>query len=329
MDMRRREFLGVLGCTAVAWPLAARAQQSERLRRVGLLWSVAPSDPEWQRRTTPFARGLQELGWVEGKNIAFEISSAGGDSDQLRALVQANVEVIVVTSAGQAALAKQLTNTIPIVTASAGDLEGTGLIASVRKPGGNVTGLQILSPELMSKRLDLLRQLVPNLTRLGIVVPVTLAGIVTDHYFEVITDTASALGMQIHRVSANGPGQFAPGFDALARDGVQAALVISNPLSSANRNEIVSSAARTRLPTIYELRFFVTSGGLVSYGAEIASLYREAATYVDQILKGAKANDLPVQQARKFELAINMKAAKALGLSVPSTLLTFADEVIE
>jgi putative tryptophan/tyrosine transport system substrate-binding protein len=331
--MRRREFIALIGCAAIVGPHSATAESTGQRRRIGLLWGLAASDPEWPSRFGAFTQRLQELGWADGRNVAFEIRHAVGKPDQLPALAAGlaamNMDVIVVTTAGLADLARKATSTIPIVVVSAGDLEGTGLVASLRRPGGNVTGLQILSPTLMSKRLELLKELVPNLTRLGVVLPITPAGIITPRYLEVIDDAAHALGIRAHRIEVRSSEEFAPAFAAMARDGDHAAIVIANPLSGAHRNDVIVSAAESHIPTIYEARPMVRAGGLVSYGPPVLPFYRDAASYVDKILKGAAPGDLPVQQPTTFELVINLRTAKALGLTVAPSLLARADEVIE
>jgi putative ABC transport system substrate-binding protein len=243
-------------------------------------------------------------------------------------LVQAKVEVIVTQSAGLAAVTAKVTSAIPIVTA-AGDLEGTGLIANLRAPGGNVTGIQILSPELMGKRLELLKELVPALTKVAIVKPITPAGIITARYLQVTAETARALGLETQEVSIRGPDDIAPAFATMTRDHNQAALVITNPLSFAHRNDISAAATQNRLPTIYEAPGFTEAGGLISYGVGGIDLVHRLAGYVDKILKGARPADLPVEQPTKFELVINLKAANALGITVPPSLLARADRVIE
>jgi putative ABC transport system substrate-binding protein len=209
---RRREFITLLGGAVAAWPLAARAQEGERIRQVGLLWGQAADDPEYRRRLS--AEGLREFGWIEGKNLTFAPKHAVGSPDRFSAmavdLVRMNPDVIVMQSAGLASLAQQATRTIPIVAAVAGDLEGTGLVASLRKPGGNVTGTQVLNPELMSKRVDLLKRLVPNLTRLGILLPITPAGIITPSYMERIAEAARALQVQLHPLEVHSAEGFAP-----------------------------------------------------------------------------------------------------------------------
>ena len=331
--MKRRDFIALLGASAIAWPLSVVAQSPDRKWKIGVLWGFTATDPEWSQRFGTFSQALQELGWAEGKNIAFEIRHAIGKADQLPALavdlVTAKVDVIVVNTVGLADLAHRVTTTIPIVVASGGDLEGSGLVTSLARPGGNVTGLQILSPTLMSKRVELLKELVPELTRLAIILPITPAAIITSRYIEVIEQAAHALGIQVRRIEIRSVEEFAPSFAAMARAGDHAAIVIANPLSVGNRKDVVASAAASKLPTIYELRSFVADGGLVSYGPPVLPLYRDVAGYVDKILRGAASGDLPVQQPTKFELIFNLETAKALGLSIPPSMLARADEVIE
>jgi putative ABC transport system substrate-binding protein len=331
--MRRRGFIALLGGTAIAWPLSVVAQSPDRKRKIGILWGLSATDPAWSNRFAAFSQALQELGWTEGRNVAFEIRHAVGKPDELPALaadlVAAKVDVIVTNSAGLADLAHRVTTTIPIVAALAGDLEGTGLVASLARPGRNVPGLQILSPTLMSKRVELLKELVPQLTRLVIILPITPAAIVTPRYLEVIEQAGHAMRMQVRRVEIRSPEEFAPAFAAMAREGDHAAIVIANPLSNAHRHDVIASAAESRIPTMYEGSYFIHDGGLISYGNAILPFLRGAASYVDKILKGAAAGDLPVQQPMTFELAINLKTAKALGLDVPQTLLVRADELVE
>jgi putative ABC transport system substrate-binding protein len=327
----RREVMTLIG-GAVAWPLAAVAQSTGRMRKIGVLWGFSRSDPQSQIRFGAVVRGLQELGWVEGRNIAFELRHAVGNPDQFSALavdvIKTNPEIIVTSTAGLAAVAHEATSTIPIVT-SGGDLEGAGLVSSLPKPGGNVTGIQILSPDLMSKRLDLLKQMVPQLASIAVVKPITPAAIITARYLDVIAEAARALNVQVHQVSLHGPDEIASVFAAMVQNKDQAAIVIANPLSFAYRKEISDSAAQNGLPTAYEYREFATAGGLISYGVNIDDVLRGLASYIDKILRGATPGELPVEQPTRFELVLNLRAAKALGLALPSTLLAQADEVIE
>ena len=331
--MTRREFVALLSGSAIAWPLSVVAQSPDRKRKIGILWGLRATDPAWSSRFSALSQALQELGWTEGRNVAFEVRHAVGKPDELRALaadvVAARVDVIVVNSAGLADLVHRVTTTIPIVVATAGDLEGTGLVASLARPGGNVTGLQILSPTLMSKRVELLKELIPALTRLAIILPITPAGIITPRYLEVIEQTGHALGIQVRRVEIRSAEEFAPAFGAMAREGDHAAIVIGNPLSNVHRHDVIASAAESRIPTMYEGSYFIHDGGLISYGPAILPFLRGTASYVDKILKGAAAGNLPVQQPTTFELAINLQTAKALGLTIAPSLLARADEVIE
>jgi putative ABC transport system substrate-binding protein len=244
-------------------------------------------------------------------------------------LVEMNPDVILTSTAGLAIIARKFTSSIPMVVMNSGDLEGSGLIASLRRPGGNVTGTQILSAQLMGKRIELLKQLVPGLTRLGVMEPITTAGLVTPRYIEALTDAAHALQIDIHRVPVLSSAEFAAAFSIIVQEGDQAALVFSNPLSYANRPEIVRLAVQNRLPTIYEVRSFAADGGLVSYGPDFVQIAHDSASYVNEILRGAAPGDLPVQQPTKFELVVNLKAAKAIGLPIPESFLLRADEVIE
>jgi putative ABC transport system substrate-binding protein len=328
----RRELIALIGGAAVAWPLTVSGQSTGRVRKIGVLWGYASNDPQWQIRFAALARGLQRLGWEEGRSIAFEFRHAAGNPDRFANLaadlVGANAEIIVTSTAGLAAVARKVTATIPIVT-SGGDLEGAGLVSSLRRPGGNVTGIQILSPELMSKRLDLLKHLIPTIARIGVVEPITPAGIITTRYLDVLAETAHSLGVQVHRVSIHGPDEIASAFATMVQDEDQAAIVIANPLSFAYRNEIGDAATKSGLPTIYEYREFAVAGGLVSYGVDINDVLYRLATYIDKILRGAAPAELPVEQPTKFELVINRKTAKAQGIEIPANLLALADEVID
>lgn len=330
--MRRREFVGLFFGAAVC-PSHLAAQPSGRMQRIGFFWPFAEGDPEGQARFAAVAEALQNLGWTDGTNVSFGVVRAARKDVDLSALaremVATNPDVIVVATGGQADLVHKVTRTIPIVVCSGGDLEGTGLIASLNRPGGNVTGSQLLSPALISKRVDLLKQLVPRLHRLGIVLPITPAAFLTTHYLEVIDQASHAAGVQAHRAEVRRPDEYPAAFAALAQAGCQAAAVLATPLSTGYRAEVIAGAASARIPTMYEFSSFVRDGGLISYGPDILPLYRLAATYVDKVLRGANPGELPVNQPVQFELAINLTAAKALGLAASPTLLALADEVIE
>ena len=330
--MRRREFITALG-GAVVWPRAVIAQSTDQVRRVALLWGLAANDPIWNAQFALLKQSLRQLGWVEGRDIVFEVRHAVGDFERFPAmaveLVERKPHVIVVPTASLVANMRQATRTIPIVSASAGELLGTGLIGSLRRPGGNVTGIQILSAELMSKRVGLLKELVPKLTRLGVLTAFSHAVFENSGYLNAVTSAASALQVEVHRLEIKAPNEIASAFATMAQNDDGAALVIGSSLTLAHRNEVILSAASNRLPTIYELRHFVTSGGLMSYGPDTVQLTQEVANFVHKILKGTAPGDLPVQQPTKFELAINLKTAKVLGLNIQEALIARADEVIE
>jgi putative tryptophan/tyrosine transport system substrate-binding protein len=329
--MLRRKLITFLAAAPVVWPVVSRG--ADRIRKIGVLWGQAKDDPEMWVRFAAFTQGLQKLGWTEGKNVSFEIRHAVMNPDQIPAmateLVGTNPDVIVASTAGLAIILHKVTTIVPIVVMTSGDLEGSGLIASLRRPGGNVTGIQILSPQLTGKRIELIKQLVPALTRLAIIEPVTSSGLITPHYIEAIFDAARALQIEVHRVTVFSPAEFTAAFSTIVQAGDQAALVISTPLSYGNRIEIARLAAQNRLPTIYETKSFAAYGGLVSYGPDFEQLSRDSASFVDQILRGTVAGELPVQQPTKFELIVNLKTAKAMGLTISESFLLRADEVIE
>jgi putative tryptophan/tyrosine transport system substrate-binding protein len=329
--MQRRKFITLLAAAPMVWPVVSRG--ADQIRKIGVFWGQAKDDPEMWVRFAAFTQGLQKLGWTEGKNVSFEIRHAVGNPDQIPSmaaeLVGTNPDVIVASTAGLAIIARKATNTIPIVVMTSGDLEGSGLIASLRKPGGNVTGIQILSPQLMGKRIEMLRQLVPALTRLGVIEPITPSGLITPRYIEAIVTAARELQIEVHRVPVFSSAEFTAAFSTIVQAGDQAALVISTPLSYANRIELADLAAKNRLPTIYEAKSYAADGGLISYGPDFAQLSRDSASYVDQILRGTVPGDLPVQQPTKFELIVNLKTAKAIGLTISESFLLRADEVIE
>jgi putative ABC transport system substrate-binding protein len=313
---------------ALATPFIAEAQA----RKLATIGELSLQGASFIGPRSSFMNALRDFGWIEGQNLSVERRSAASP-EQLPGiaedLVRLNVDVVVVASAGLARVAQQATKTIPIVTLSAGELEGTGLIASLARPGGNVTGMQIMNPELMSKRIELLKLLIPNLSRLAVLEPAAPTAFITANYFRVISEAARQLGVRVQRVPVRAISDFEPAFAAIARDGNDAVLVIANPLATAGRKEIVSLGAKRRLPIMYENEGGPLAGGLVSYGAVISDMHRRGARYVDRLLKGAKAAELPVEQASVFELIINTKAAREIGLTIPPSLLLRADQVID
>ena len=334
-DMRRREFITLLG-GAAAWPLAARAQQTSgrtaKMPRVGML--MAGPAAHSAAILDPFYRGLHELGYVEGQNLAIERRDGDWKPDRLPALaaelVGLKVDIIVAWSTPTARAAKQATNSIPIIAAVMADPVGDELVANLARPGGNVTGTTFLGPELVPKRLQLLRDVVPGLARVAALWHPhaygerTMASVVRD-----IEDAARTLGMQLQLVPADGPDDIASAFSTMAKERADAFMVFPSPMLFGEHRRIVELAASNRLPGMYQAREFVDAGGLMSYGANLDDLFRRTATYVDKILKGAKPADLPVERPTKFELVINLKAARTVGLTINRDILLVADEVIE
>jgi putative tryptophan/tyrosine transport system substrate-binding protein len=324
--MNRRRFITLLGGAAAAWPLAARAQQSGKLPTIGFL---VPGT--WSQRVAAFVQRLRELGWTEGRNVAIEYRWPEGRNDRVAEiaveLVQIKVDVIVTTGTPAALAAKQATSAIPIVFAAAADPVGTGLVASLARPGGNVTGLSLQQADLAGKRLELLREVIPAVRRLAILANVGNPNAVPE--MGEVRAAARTLGLEVAVFEIRRTEDIAPAFEALIKDRSEALYVVGDPLLTTNRIRLNTLALGARLPTSYANRESVEVGGLMSYGPNFLDLFRRAAEYADKILRGAKPADLPVEQPNKFDLVINLVAAKALGLTVPPTLLTRADEVIE
>ena len=325
--MRRREFVTFLGGGAAAWPLVGRGQQLERVRRVGYL---TPAHPIPQL-IAGLTEALRQLGWIEGQNILLEFKYAENDADRLARmaaeLVQLNVDVIVAGGTLGPLAAKQATATIPIVMTSSGDPLGTGLIASLARPGGNVTGMSLMAPDLGGKRLEILKEILPTLSRVAV-----LWNAANPYPALVLRETEGAarkLGIEVRSVEVRGHNDFDDALQSAARQAPGALIIVEDPLTTNARQQIAGFAAKNRLPTISGLREFVEAGALFAYGAQLVDLVRRAAGYVDKILKGAKPADLPVMQPTTFELVINLKTAKALGIEIPPTLLARADELIE
>jgi ABC-type uncharacterized transport system substrate-binding protein len=328
--MRRRDFITLLG-GAAAWPLAARAQQGQRIRRIGVLMPLAADDPVAQTRLGAFLQALQQLGWTEGRNIRVDSRWAmGGDAVGLRTaaaeLVALAPDVILASATPQAAALQQATRTIPIVFAMVLDPVGGGIVEGMARPGGNVTGFMQFEYTLSGKWPELLKQIAPGVTHAGVFRdPGNPAGI---GQFAVIQAMGPALGMEIVPINIRDAAEIERGVANFARF-ANGGLIATGGQTTAHLQLIVALAARHRLPAVYPYRFFVSGGGLVSYGPDLVDQHRRAASYVDRILKGEKPADLPVQAPTKYELVVNLKTAKALGLSVPDTLLARADEVIE
>ena len=327
--MRRREFITLLGGAAasVAWPLAGRAQQAGKLPTIGFLGVSTPS--AWSHWVAAFGQRLRELGWIEGRTVAIEVRWAEGRSERFTEIatefVRLKVDVIV-TSGIAVIAAKQATSVIPIVFAVANDPVGTGLVASLARPGGNVTGLSLQQPDLAGKRLELLREVVPGLRGFAIMANVGNSSNVLE--MGEVQAAARTLGLGAATFEIRRAEEIAPAFEAL-KGRADALYVCADPFLFTNRLRINTLALAARLPTIHGVREFVEAAGLMSYGPSYPDLFRRAADYVDKILRGAKPGDLPVEQPTKFELVINLTTAKALGLEIPPMLLGRADEVIE
>jgi putative ABC transport system substrate-binding protein len=323
----RRNFIALLGGAAAAWPLAARAQRPTKLPTIGFLGASTPSN--WSQWTAAFVQRMRELGWTDGRTVTIEYRWAEGRNERYTEIaaefVRLNVDVIVTVGSAVAA-AKQATSTIPIVFAIAVDPVGSGMVASLARPGGNATGISVQSTDLAGKRLEILREVLPNLRRLAIIADVGYAGSVLE--IAEVQAAAAKVGLDVGVLEIRSAGDIAPAFQAL-KSGTQALYVCSDALINANHARINTLALGARLPTIHPFRDFLGAGGFMSYGANNADLFRRAGDFVDKILKGAKPADLPVEQPTKFELVINLTTAKALGLTIPESFLLRADEVIE
>jgi len=333
--MRRRDFIKLVAVCAAAEPLRAHAQQATKVVRIGVLAPSRPdnSDPSY-RALNAFVPALEELGYTDGKNIVFERKFADGDVNRLRVLanelVDQRVDIIVALSTPAARAAKQATTTIPIVAINMADPVGDELVASLARPGGNVTGTAFLGPELVSRRLQLLKELVPGLSRVAVLWhPLAYSERTMMGMLKEIEGAANTLGTKLQFVPAAGAGDLEPGFAAMVRERAEAVIIFPSPMLYGQYARIVDLAASSRLPAIYAAREGAELGGLVSYGVNLADLSRATAVYLEKILKGAKPAELPVQQPTKLELVINLKAAKTLGLVVTREFLLVADEVIE
>jgi putative tryptophan/tyrosine transport system substrate-binding protein len=325
--VKRREFITLLGGAAVAWPLAASAQQPGKLPTIGFLNGATPSTQgQW---VAALVQRLRELGWIEGRTIAIEYRWAEGRFERFAEIaaefVRLKVDVIV-TAGPPVFAAKQATSVIPIVFATVADPLGSGLVASLARPGGNVTGLSLTSPELASKRLELLREIVPGLRRLAIIANADYTPAVRE--LDEVDTAAHPLGIETFALKIRQAAEIAPAFEAL-KGRAEALYVVGETLTSANQVRINTFALAARLPTIHPNRERLETGGLMSYGPNFPSLYQRAGDFVDKILRGAKPAEIPVEQPTQFDLVINLTTAKALGLKVPESFLLRADEVIE
>jgi putative ABC transport system substrate-binding protein len=328
--VRRRQFITLIG-GAAAWPLAARAQQGEQMRRIGVLMNTGADESESQARLAVFMQGLQELGWAAGRNLRIDYRWSPGDLARLRKdateLVALRPEVILAGVGATTLVLQQVTRTIPIVMTQSIDPVGNGFVDSLARPGGNTTGFIQFEYSLAGKWMELLKEVAPGTTRVGVLrepgVPAAIG------QWTMIQAVAQSLGAELKPIELRDANEIERAVTAFARSPNAGLIVVVSAASLTHRELIISLAARHQLPTVYAYRVFVTHGGLITYGPDIASQYRRAAGYVDRILKGENPADLPVQAPTKYELVINLKTAKALGLTVPETLLARADEVIE
>jgi putative tryptophan/tyrosine transport system substrate-binding protein len=330
LDVRRREFIALLGGGAVSWPLAARAQQGERIRRVGVVMVTKETDPETPLRAMAFRQALAKLGWSEGRNVVIDFRFGTGDLNRFRAqakeLTGVTLDVIVAESTPAALALRHETAAVPIVFLQVANPIGSGLVASMARPGANLTGFTNFEPTMGGKWLELLKEIAPGVTRaVAIFNPETHSG----QYWQSMEAAAPSLAVQFNRAPARQAAGIESAVAGLAREPNGGVVVMPDAFTLAHRELIVALTDRHRLPTIYPFRAFVDTGGLLSYGIDQVDIYRQAASYVDRILKGEKPAELPVQAPTKFELIVNLKTAKALGLDVPWILQQRADEVIE
>jgi putative ABC transport system substrate-binding protein len=330
---RRREFITLLGGAAAAWPLAARGQQPERMRRIGVLMAYAESDSVYQGYVMTFRHELQKLGWEEGRNIRFDYRWATSDLESIKRsakeLVVLQPDLILSSSTPTTASLLQQTRTIPIIFANIIDPVASGFVASLSRPGGNATGFIILEPSMASKWPELLKEIAPRVNRIAILLNPATTALFAEAFLKPFKATAASFGVEAIVAPVSDRSELEPVIAAQAREPNSGLVGMPDAFLTAHRVEVTSLAARYRLPAVYTYRAFTEVGGLMSYGNDALDNYRRSAIYVDRILKGEKPNELPVQVPVKYELVINMKAAKALGLTVPQTLLVAADEVIE
>jgi len=329
--VKRRAFITLLGGAVAAWPLGVRAQQRERMRRIGVLMSLAADDPEGQARLTAFVQGLQELGWTDGRNVQIDYRWPAGDAERIRryAAELAALAPDIILAGGGAVVPSllQATRAIPIVFTQTPDPVGAGFVESLARPGGNVTGFMLYEYGIGAKWLELLKEIAPHVTRAAVIRDAAIASGIGQ--WGAIQTAAPSFGVELRPVDVRDASEIERAIAAFARSPNGGLIVAASTLAVVHRDLIVTLAARHKLPAVYPSRFFVRSGGLIFYGPDSVEPHRRAAGYVDRILKGEKPADLPVQAPTKYELVINLKTAKALGLEVPPTLLARVDEVIE
>jgi putative ABC transport system substrate-binding protein len=329
--MRRREFIAGLGGTAAAWPLAAWAQQGDRVRRIGVLMGFDENDPEGKLRYSAFTQTLADLGWTDGRNVRIDLRWGGGDGTRTRALARELVglkpDIIVTNTTPATAALQRETRTIPIVFAGLGDPVASGLVARLDRPSGNITGFAVWEASMGGKWLELLSEIAPGLRRAAIMFNPDTAPVSV--YMPSFETAARSLKVVPITAPVHSDGEIEAAIIALGREPGGGLVVMPNIFVTAHRAPIISAAARNNVPAVYHLSAFARDGGLLSYGADPVDYWRRAASYVDRILRGAKPGDLPVQLPVKYEMVLNLKTAKALGLAVPPSILLRADEVIE
>jgi putative ABC transport system substrate-binding protein len=329
--VRRRDFIKVIAGSASAWPLLARAQQGERVRHIGVLISLAADDKEGQARLAAFLQGLQELGWIDGRNVRVDTRWGGGDGERARKyiaeLVALTPDVILASGGSLVAPLLQATRTVPVVFTQTPDPVGAGFVENLARPGGNATGFSLFDYSMGGKWLELLKQIAPGVTRVAVIRdPATPQGI---GQFSAVQSLAPSLGLDVSPVNAREPGEIERTIPAIAQTPNSGLIVTGSNFAVVHRELIIKLANQHKLPAVYPLRLFAAAGGLICYGAEAIEPHKRAAGYVDRILKGEKPADLPVQAPTKYELVINLKTAQALDLTIPPSLLARADEVIE
>jgi putative ABC transport system substrate-binding protein len=329
--MKRREFIALLGGATAAFPLAALAQQRERMRRIGVLMHLAADDPEGQSRVAAFLQGLQEAGWAVGRNVNIDVRWAAGEADRFRKyameLVALAPDVILTSAPPSIRAMQQATRTVPIVFVLVPDAVGTGIVDSLSRPGGNTTGFTSTELGMPVKWLELLKEIAPKIRRAAVLRDVADATAIGQ--FGAVKGAAPSFGVEINPIGVRNAAEIERGISAFARGPNGGLVVLPVPTTVIHRNLIIKLAAQLRLPAVYNSRYWIAEGGLVSYGPDVLDQYRRTAGYVDRILNGTKPADLPVQAPTKYELVINLKTAKALGLTVSDSLLARADEVIE